>query len=441
MRPGSAPEVRAPDEVVAEQLRRRSAEDDAPGLHHVAAVGHPESEVGVLLDHEHRGPAPPDVGDDPERRLDERGGQPERRLVEQDEPRPRHQGARDGEHLLLAARERACRLSAALGEGREVGDDALEVLVHGATVAPNVRAHLEVLPDGEVGEDATSLGTVGDAGREDVRGLGAVDRAPVEHDAPARGGEQAGDRAQRGRLAGAVGADHADELAGVPDQIEAPEHRGRAPSATASSTSRCSPYGSSLARSARRWPRPTKSMIPSASRLSRDSSAARRRRPRTTSRKPAAPRRWRPVMTLSATVSAGKTLVRWNVRTIPRAATAEGLSPVSGPPSYSIRPRVGARYPVIALKAVVFPAPFGPITLVIVPGWTSKDTPASAATPPKLTARSRMVRVMTRAGSGGRRWRGRCRAGGRRRGGRAGRRRRASATATTPRRAAPRAGP
>src|SRR2546426_896431 len=120
------------------------------------------------------------------------------------------------------------------------------------------------------------------------------------------------------------------------------------------------------------------------------------------------------------------------------AAAAEGLSPVSGPPSYSIRPRVGARYPVIALKAVVFPAPFGPITLVIVPGWTSKDTPASAATPPKLTARSRMVRVMTRAGSGGRRWRGRCRAGGRRRGGRAGRRRRASPPATTPRRPATR---
>src|SRR6058998_1449062 len=130
-----------------------------------------------------------------------------------------------GEHLLLAARERACRLSTALGEEREVGDDALEVLVHGATVAPNVRAHLEVLPDGEVGEDATSLGTVGDAGREDVRGLGAVDRAPVEHDAPARGGEQAGNRAQRGRLAGAVGADHADEFAGVHDQIEAPEDR------------------------------------------------------------------------------------------------------------------------------------------------------------------------------------------------------------------------
>jgi len=73
-------------------------------------------------------------------------------------------------------------------------------------------------------------------------------------------------------------------------------------------------------------------------------------------------------MTLSATVSAGKTLVRWNVRTIPRAAMAEGRSPVSGLPSYSIRPRVGARYPVIALNAVVFPAPFGPITLVIVPG-------------------------------------------------------------------------
>src|SRR5206468_9518800 len=37
-----ASEVRPADEVVAEQLRRRAAEDDATGLHHVAAVGHPE---------------------------------------------------------------------------------------------------------------------------------------------------------------------------------------------------------------------------------------------------------------------------------------------------------------------------------------------------------------------------------------------------------------
>src|SRR2546425_2701408 len=78
----SASEVRPANEVVAEQLRRRPAEDDATGLHHVAAVGHPEGKVRVLLDHEHRGPAPPDVGDDLEGRLHQGRCEAERGLVE-----------------------------------------------------------------------------------------------------------------------------------------------------------------------------------------------------------------------------------------------------------------------------------------------------------------------------------------------------------------------
>src|SRR3990172_7142396 len=42
----------------------------------------------------------------------------------------------------------------------------------------------------------------------------------------------------------------------------------------------------------------------------------------------------------------------------------------------------------MALNAVVLPAPFGPITLVIVPGRTANETPPRALTPPNLTARS-----------------------------------------------------
>jgi hypothetical protein len=42
----------------------------------------------------------------------------------------------------------------------------------------------------------------------------------------------------------------------------------------------------------------------------------------------------------------------------------------------------------MTLKAVVLPAPLGPIKLVIAPGFTSNDTPASALTPPNCTARS-----------------------------------------------------
>ena len=52
----------------------------------------------------------------------------------------------------------------------------------------------------------------------------------------------------------------------------------------------------------------------------------------------------------------------------------------------------------IVLNAVVLPAPFGPITLVMVPGRTSKETPSSAATPPNLTATSRTASIRSADG-------------------------------------------
>src|SRR5712692_7326945 len=60
-------EVRASDVVVVEQVAGCALEHDAASLHHVSAVGHAERGVGVLLDHEHGRPAPPDVRDDRER--------------------------------------------------------------------------------------------------------------------------------------------------------------------------------------------------------------------------------------------------------------------------------------------------------------------------------------------------------------------------------------
>ena len=71
--------------------------------------------VGVLLDEEDGEPVVPverlealeDLLDD-ERREAERG------LVEQEQLRPAHQRAGDGEHLLLAARQRAAALVHAL---------------------------------------------------------------------------------------------------------------------------------------------------------------------------------------------------------------------------------------------------------------------------------------------------------------------------------------
>ena len=56
------------------------------------------------------------------------GDEPERRLVEDEQPRLGHQAAADGEHLLLAAGERAGALALPFGEAREDREHALAIL-------------------------------------------------------------------------------------------------------------------------------------------------------------------------------------------------------------------------------------------------------------------------------------------------------------------------
>ena len=80
----------------------------------------PQRVEGVLLDEEHgQALARVELGDDLEDLLDDERREPERGLVEQQQLRPAHQRARDGEHLLLAARQRAAALVQALLEARE----------------------------------------------------------------------------------------------------------------------------------------------------------------------------------------------------------------------------------------------------------------------------------------------------------------------------------
>ena len=74
----------------------------------------------------------------------------------------------------------------------------------------------------------------------------------------------------------------------------------------------------------------------------RASSARTPRAPSSTGQRHERPRRCRPVRTLSRTVSAGNTLVFWNVRTTPRRAMSHGRPP-SGGPSHVRRPRRGRR--------------------------------------------------------------------------------------------------
>src|SRR3990172_4395410 len=89
------------------EIGGRAGEDDGAGLQHVAAMGDRERHGGVLLDQQNRGALAVDVSDRLEDLLHEHGGQPHGGLVEEQDPGRRHQRPGDGQHLLLAPRERA----------------------------------------------------------------------------------------------------------------------------------------------------------------------------------------------------------------------------------------------------------------------------------------------------------------------------------------------
>src|SRR5439155_22325481 len=113
-------EVGGPDARVGRQRAGGAADHDAPRLENISARGEGERAVGVLLDEEHGHALGVDALDDAEDLPGETRGEAERRLVEEKQARPDHEGARDREHLLLAARQGARGLARPLAEdGKE----------------------------------------------------------------------------------------------------------------------------------------------------------------------------------------------------------------------------------------------------------------------------------------------------------------------------------
>ncbi len=166
--------------------------------------------------------------DDPEHFLDQQRRQAHRRLVHQDHLRARHQRAADRQHLLLAAGEIAGEPGALL-QAREIVEDHVDV---GAdlVVAAGEGAEPQVLQRRHVGDDAAALHHLKDAAADDLVGIDAVDALAVEHDFAAGdfavfGLEQSRDRLQRGRLAGAVGAEQRHDGALRHLEAEAAQHQ------------------------------------------------------------------------------------------------------------------------------------------------------------------------------------------------------------------------
>src|SRR6266571_7618193 len=197
---------------VLRELVRGAFERDAPGLEHVTPVGDAERHRRVLLHQEDGRALPVDVADRREDLLDEHGRQAHARLVEQQEPRARHQGAPDCQHLLLASRERARDLRDPLPETREQLEDTLQVAADGGGVGPEVRAHREVLADGQPVEDTPSFRHVGDAAEHDLVGGHAAQRGALEEDRAPPRRQEPGDGLEGRRLPRAVVAEDGDDF-------------------------------------------------------------------------------------------------------------------------------------------------------------------------------------------------------------------------------------
>src|SRR6266566_3288457 len=110
-------------------------------------------------------------------------------------------------------------------------------------------------------------------------------------------------------------------------------------------------------------------------------------RPRRTteSRSPVRRRACMPIRMLSKAERSRHRRLAWKVRAIPSRAIAWASRPVSRRPRKTTSPAAGAKRPVSALKSVVFPEPFGPITPTVSPSATTTSTPSRATSPPKRT--------------------------------------------------------
>src|SRR2546422_126554 len=106
----------------------------------------------------------------------------------------------------------------------------------------------------------------------------------------------------------------------------------------------------------------------------------------------------------SSTVMFRSSLGIWKVLTRPRRTIAYGGSPSIRSPSNHTSPPSAAWSPAMTLKRLDFPAPFGPISPVIVWRRTDREHPSTARIPPNFFETSFTSRIVSAMGSVLRLW-------------------------------------
>src|SRR5205085_4421334 len=174
-RPPLQPEIKFADELVVVELVGVAALEGDLAVHDdVAAIGDADGLIEVLLGHQY-GQLKPLLQflDLVDRATDEDRGETDRRLVDQQDARRRHQGARQRQHLLLAAGEAAGELAAALAQAREGLVRGFEIALDQAARRRAERAQQQILLDVQLGEQAPAFRHKGDAEIDNLLGRAA----------------------------------------------------------------------------------------------------------------------------------------------------------------------------------------------------------------------------------------------------------------------------
>src|SRR5262249_10149965 len=197
--------------VVAEMVGRDLA-GHAALLDDQHAIRQAANEIEVLLDQHDGEPALAlEREQDARDLLDDRGLDAFGRLVEQDELGLHAQAARQRQDLLLAARQHAARSAEDRLQSRQRSEDVVQHVIAEARAGGR---HAHVVEYRQAGEDLATLRHVAEAQSGAAIRRRLRDLAAGEADPAGGGGQLADDGSEQGRLAHAVVAQDADELAG-----------------------------------------------------------------------------------------------------------------------------------------------------------------------------------------------------------------------------------
>src|SRR5262249_22760283 len=148
-------------------------------------------------------------------------------------PRLEREGGGDVEELLVALSQRAGRRVPLVGQPEELGDfegAALDLAIAGErreeprrAAEPRYHRRLQGLEDGQIGKDVDELEGARHAEPREPHWPRATDLPVLEPDTAGARPRDAGEDVDEGRLAGAVGSDDRDELAGIDAEAHAVE--------------------------------------------------------------------------------------------------------------------------------------------------------------------------------------------------------------------------